>query len=83
MDNLKEHRIITPLNSGFMLISIVGFLVSAFYIPTFESVFPYAFDFAFALGLVFVLMFIASLISMSHAPTLSHLHIDEKRKVKL
>ena len=84
MVNPKEKRIVTPLSSGFMLTSIVGFLVSAFYIPTMDPViFPSRIDYAFAFGLVFVLMFIASMISMTYSPLSDHLHIDEKRRIKI
>lgn len=84
MTGPKEKRIVTPLSSGFMLTSIVGFLVSAFFIPTMDSViFPNRIDYAFAFGLVFVLMFIASLISMTYSPLSDHLHIDEKRRIKI
>ena len=81
MKSSEEVRIITPLNSTFMLISILGFLISAFYVPTLD--FAYAGDFAFAFGLVFVLMFIASLISMTYCPLSDHLQIDEKRRIKI
>ena len=78
---VEENRIITPLSSSFMLTSIIGFLLSAFWVPTlpYES----AVDFAFAFGLVFTLMFIASLISMTYSPFSEHLQIDEKRRIKI
>lgn len=86
----EEKRIITPLSSTFMLTSIIGFLVSAFYIPTmFDPIKEYglyegSISFAFAFGLIFVLMFVASLISMSASlEDIDHLHIDEKRRVKI
>ncbi len=86
----EENRIITPLSSTFMLTSIIGFLVSAFFIPTmFDPVteaglYYGSIDFAFAFGLIFVLMFIASLISMNASiDEMEHLHIDEKRRVKI
>jgi hypothetical protein len=78
---LEEKRIITPLNSTFMLTSIIGFMVSAFYVPSID--FPNAIDFAVAFSIVFVMMFIASLISMTYAPTTDFLQIDEKRRVKI
>ncbi|MCB9358669.1 hypothetical protein H6503_01935 [Candidatus Woesearchaeota archaeon] len=80
---LEERRIVSPLSSSFMLTSIVGFLTSAFYLPTMVDVWPSAIDYAFAFGLVFVLMFIASLISMTYSPLSDHLQIDEKRRIKL
>lgn len=84
MDTMKEHRIITPLNSTFMLVSIVGFLTSVFYVPSLaQQGLPYAVDFAFAFGMVFFLMFISSLISMHSSPVSGHLQIDEKRRIRL
>ena len=51
-----------PLSGGFMIASIVGFLVSSIYIADFSI------NWGFALAVVFVIMFIASLISMVKAP---------------
>lgn len=58
----KEFNI-APLSGGYMVTSIVGFLVSAFYIA------PNAETWGFTLVLFFTLMFIASLISMTYAPS--------------
>ena len=46
-----------------MITSIVGFMVSAFYVA------PNSGTWGFTLVLFFTLMFIASLISMTYAPT--------------
>ena len=54
---------IAPLSGGYMLTSIVGFLISAFYI------FPNSYKWGFTFVLFFVLMFVASLISMTYAPS--------------
>lgn len=51
-----------PLSGGFMIASIVGFFVSAIYIAELSL------NWGFALSVVFVLMFIASFISMIKAP---------------
>ena len=51
-----------PLNGGFMIASIVGFFVSAIYIAELSL------NWGFALSVVFILMFIASIISMVKAP---------------
>lgn len=83
MDEKRElKRIVTPLNSTFMLTSIIGFIVSALYIPSMADKFPSAPSFAFAFSIVFVAMFIASLISMTYSPITDGLHIDEKRRIK-
>lgn len=51
-----------PLSGGFMIASIVGFFVSSIYIAGLSL------NWGFALSIVFVLMFIASIISMTKAP---------------
>jgi hypothetical protein len=51
-----------PLSGGFMISSIVGFFVSSIYIADFSL------NWGFALAIVFVIMFIASIISMTKAP---------------
>jgi formate hydrogenlyase subunit 3/multisubunit Na+/H+ antiporter MnhD subunit len=58
----KEFNI-APLSSAFMLTSIVGALISAFYIM------PSSEKWGFTMVLFFTLMFVASLISMTYAPT--------------
>jgi len=57
----KEFNI-APLSGAFMITSIVGFLISAFYIL------PNSGTWGFTLLLFFALMFVASLISMTYAP---------------
>ena len=54
---------IAPLSSAFMLTSIVGALISAFYIL------PNSRTWGFTFVLFFTLMFVASLISMTYSPT--------------
>jgi len=49
---------IAPLRSGFLVTSMIGFLVSVLYIPQFSK------TWAFAFGIVFTIMFVASMISM-------------------
>lgn len=88
-----ERRIITPLNSTFMLTSIIGFLISVFYLPSlgtklaahFESqiIAQNVLSYSIAFAIVFGGMFFASLISMTYAPYTDYLQIDEKRKIKL
>jgi len=51
-----------PLNSAFMAMSIVGFLFSVIYL------WGISMQWAFAFGVVFAVMFIAALISMTYAP---------------
>ena len=58
---MKEFNI-APLSTGFMLTSIVGFLISAFY------VLPQSDKWGFTFVIFFALMFVASLISMTYSP---------------
>ena len=51
-----------PLKSSYMLISILGFFITAYII------YPRSANFGIASMLVFVLMFIASIVSMTKAP---------------
>jgi len=53
---------IAPLKSSFLATSMIGFLISAVYLPR------YSLTWAFTLGTVFTLMFVASMISMIHGP---------------
>ncbi len=50
------------LNSAFMVMSIVGFLFSVIYVWSISM------QWAFAFGVVFAVMFIAAMISMTYAP---------------
>ncbi len=54
---------VAPLHSSMMLVSMAGFIISAFFLthPVFMS-------WAWAFLIVFVIMFIATMISMSKAP---------------
>lgn len=53
-----------PLDSKFMLVSIIGFFVSAFYVYQYLSK-----SWGFTFVLFFVIMFISSVISMTKADT--------------
>jgi len=53
---------IVPLSGGYMVTSIVGFLISVFYI------YPKNNPWGFTFSLFFMLMFVASMISMTYAP---------------
>lgn len=52
----------SPLKGSFMVLSIIGFLVTMY------VVYPRSFNFGLTFMLVFAAMFIASLISMTKAP---------------
>lgn len=49
-----------PFSGGFMLTSILGFLVSVLFVM------QYSVTWGFTFALVFVIMFIASVVSLSH-----------------
>ncbi|MFC1755369.1 hypothetical protein ACFL96_18595 [Thermoproteota archaeon] len=55
---------VAPLSSGFMLVSMVGFMVTVVY-TSFGKIDP---TWGFTLGLFFVIMFVSSMISMTYAP---------------
>jgi len=63
-----------PLKGSFMVISIVGFIISAIWVYKINPTWGFAFC------LVFVMMFVASMISMTYAPVAEELQIDEKRR---
>jgi len=70
---------VAPLPSSFMATSIVGYIISLL------IVYPRWPDFGFAFALVFMMMFVASVISMTYAPEkdplmVGHLHKRYKKK---
>ena len=62
-----------PLSGTFMLTSIFGFIISLIFI------YPRDKTWGFTFIIIFVLMFIASMISMTYADADSQLQIDLKR----
>lgn len=65
---------VAPLTGGFMITSIVGFLISVIY------VYPQSVTWGFTFGVFFALMFIASMISMTYGPEAAQLHVAERIK---
>lgn len=63
---------ITPLHGSFMVIAIVGFMISALYVYSISKTWGFTFI------LFFAAMFIASVISMTYAPIMPEL--DKKYK---
>lgn len=51
-----------PLKGSFMVTAMLGFLISAYW------VYPQSFNYGLAFMLIFAVMFVASLISMTKAP---------------
>lgn len=67
---------VAPLHGSFMVISIVGFLISALYI--YRQLGNKTWGFTFML--FFTLMFIASVISMTSSPSIPELDKKPKKK---
>ncbi len=72
MEKEREFNI-APLSGGYMLTSIVGFLISTFYIL------PQSTKWGFTFVLFFMLMVVASLISMTYAPSGWPLKAEKKK----
>lgn len=60
---------VAPLKGGYMITSIVGFLISAIY------VFPRSYTWGLTFLIFFTLMFVASMISMTYGPDEAMYHI--------
>ena len=65
---------IAPLTGGYMMTSIVGIIISLIY------VFPRSSQWGFAFTAFFVMMFIASMISMTYGPEEAMLHAGHHRE---
>jgi len=64
---------VAPLTGGYMITSIVGFLISAYYVYDVSN------RWGFTFALFFMLMFVASLISMTYGPDEAMLYTRHKR----
>ena len=70
---------VAPLKGGYMITSIVGFLISSIYM------FPRNLTWGLTFSIFFALMFAASLISMTYGPDEAMLHAGymvERKKQK-
>ena len=65
---------VAPLKGGYMITSIVGFIISAIY------VFPRNNTWGLTFAIFFMLMFVASMISMTYGPDEAMYHVGYKRK---
>ncbi|MFH0867994.1 MAG: hypothetical protein V1831_01660 [Candidatus Woesearchaeota archaeon] len=63
---------VAPLTGGFMITSMLGFIISVIY------VFPRNYSWGFTFALFFFLMFVASMISMTYGPDEAMVHIGKK-----
>lgn len=68
-----------PLSSSFFFVAILGFVLSGLYYH-FNKL---SADFAIAFMILFVIMFIASLISMAKAPIETLTTLDAKGRVRV
>ncbi len=71
---MERNLNIAPLNGGFMIVSIFGTIISAVY------VFPRNMSWGFTMALIFVIMFVASMISMTYGPDEAMMHIKDRKK---
>jgi MFS family permease len=67
---MKSPMRFAPLSSGFMIVSIIGFLVSIWMVS------DWSLEWAFAFSLLFVMMFISSMVSMTKAEPIDE-HMEE------
>lgn len=73
---------ITPLSGGFMIVGLFGFLFSVMFLKN------YSLNWAFIVGSVSAIVFVASIISTTNAPVEEELLLDEhtserRRRVKV
>ena len=72
---MEQKRVrIAPLSNSFFFTSIVGFYISVIYVA---KRWP---DFGVAFGIVFAIMFFASVISFTYAPANALVKMDEYEK---
>jgi multisubunit Na+/H+ antiporter MnhB subunit len=65
---------VAPLSGGFMVASMLGFLISILFVyPRWPSM-------GFAFTLVFAIGFVASMISMTYGPEETELAMDRRKK---
>ena len=64
---------VAPLNGGFMITSMIGFIISATYVANASA------KWGFTFAIFFVLMFVASLISMTYGPDEAMLQVKHGR----
>ena len=67
---------VAPLSGSFMLVSMFGILFSTMFLI------KYSINWGFIVGFISICMFIASFISMTHAPIDEELQIDEHHTIR-
>ena len=71
---MKRKFRFAPLSGGFMAMSMIGFLISVFYV---YNNWP---DWGVAFAAAFIVMFIASVISMTYAPADEFIELEERTR---
>ena len=64
---------VAPLSGGYMITSIMGFLISAIYVYDISNRWGLTF------AIFFTLMFVASMISMTYGPDEAMYHVGHKK----
>ncbi len=65
---------VAPLKGGYMITSILGFLISVYYVYDVSN------RWGFTFALFFMLMFIASMISMTYGPDEAMQHVGHHKQ---
>ena len=66
-----------PLSGGFMITSMIGFLIATMFLPQYSP------TWAVVIGVISVMLFVASVISMTKAPVEEELALDEGAKKRV
>ena len=72
----KEKIIVPPLSNGYMLSSMLGFLISAFFVP------QYSLPWAVAFCTVFAIMFLSAMKTMTFADANMYVALEKKKDKK-
>ncbi len=67
---------VAHLSGGYMITSIAGFLISAYYVYDVSN------KWGFTFAIFFALMFVASMISMTYGPDEAMYYVGQKKKKK-
>ena len=65
---------VAPLKGGYMITSMVGFIISSMYVYDVSNRWGITF------AIFFSLMFVASMISMTYGPDEAMLHVGQRKK---
>jgi multisubunit Na+/H+ antiporter MnhB subunit len=75
---MKKNPNIVPLSGGFMITSLLGLMITLFYLlPRFGDV--WGLSWIVVLTIFFLMMLIASIISMTYSPIEDHLKMPKRK----